>query len=128
MFDQSVVFLYTDDPEASRAFYEDGLGLQPALVQGECRIYRIAPESFLGICRVREGRAVSPDGITVTFVTDDVEGWHARLAARGVVFETEPAEDPRFNIVNCFLRDPDGHLLEIQRFLDPAWPRPSASD
>jgi len=25
-------------------------------------------------------------------------------------------------IYHCFLRDPNGYLLEIQRFLDPAWP------
>jgi hypothetical protein len=29
------------------------------------------------------------------------------------------------NIYHCFLRDPNGYLIEIQRFLDPAWPRPT---
>ena len=126
MFDQFVTFLYTEDPEASRVFYEETLGLALAFDEGEGRIYRVAGEAFLGICHPREGRLVSPDGITVTLVTDDVDGWHARLLAKGVVFEKAPAFDSRFNIHNCFLRDPDGHLLEIQKFLDPGWPKPGS--
>jgi catechol 2,3-dioxygenase-like lactoylglutathione lyase family enzyme len=55
-------------------------------------------------------------------VSRDVDGWHQHLAARGVVFEQPPQLNDRYNIYHCFLRDPDGHLLEIQRFLDPAWP------
>ena len=27
------------------------------------------------------------------------------------------------DIYHFFLRDPDGYLIEVQRFLDPAWPR-----
>ncbi|OQY24133.1 MAG: hypothetical protein DRJ03_06405 [Chloroflexi bacterium] len=29
--------------------------------------------------------------------------------------------NPRYNIYHCFLRDPNGYLIEIQRFLDSAW-------
>ena len=25
------------------------------------------------------------------------------------------------HIYHCFLRDPNGYLIEIQRFLNPAW-------
>ena len=50
---------------------------------------------------------------------------YTRELARSVAFETDPAENPKFNIYHCFLRDPDGYLLEIQRFLQPEWPRPT---
>jgi catechol 2,3-dioxygenase-like lactoylglutathione lyase family enzyme len=54
-----------------------------------------------------------------------VDVWHAYLAERGVAFEKAPALNARYNIYNCFFRDPDGYLLEIQAFLDPAWPKPA---
>jgi hypothetical protein len=34
-------------------------------------------------------------------------------------FEKPPAANPRYNIYHCFLRDPNGYLLEIRRFLHP---------
>jgi catechol 2,3-dioxygenase-like lactoylglutathione lyase family enzyme len=61
--------------------------------------------------------------VILTLVTDDVDGWHARLAAKGVTFEKEPAANPEYGIYHCFFRDPNGYLLEIQRFDDPNWNR-----
>lgn len=121
-FDQQVTFLYTRDLGATARFYEQVLGLDLVLDQGTCRIYRISADGFLGFCQ----RAEAPDrpaGVIVTLVTEDVDGWHARLAARGVSFEKAPAFNPDYNIYHCFLRDPNGYLLEIQSFRDPAWPR-----
>lgn len=123
-FAQAVTFVYTDDLDASASFYGDILGLELVLDQGACRIFRIAPEAYLGVCR-RGRRAPQPDGVIVTLVTDDVDGWHDRLTTRGVVFEGPPRDNDDFRIRHCFLRDPAGYLLEIQRFDDPAWPRPA---
>ena len=50
-----------------------------------------------------------------------MDGWHRRLAARGVRFEKAPALNPEYRIYHCFLRAPNGYLLEIQRFEDPRW-------
>ena len=124
-FDQQVTFLYTRDLAASAYFYGEVLGLPLVLDQGLCRIYRVSGDAFLGVCQ-RDGATVNPATVIVTFVTDDVDGWHARLVARGVVFEKAPALNPAYNIYHCFLRDPAGWLLEIQQFLDPAWPAPAA--
>lgn len=118
-FSQQVTFLYTPDLAATARFYEDLLTLPLALDQGSCRIYRVSESAFLGFC-ARDG--AQPAGVIVTFVTQDVDGWYARLAARGVIFEKAPAFHPGYNIYHCFLRDPNGYLLEIQRFCDPAWP------
>jgi catechol 2,3-dioxygenase-like lactoylglutathione lyase family enzyme len=58
--------------------------------------------------------------VILTLVTDDVDGWHERFIAAGVTSEKPPQHNPTFNIYHCFLRDPNGYLLEIQRFEDPA--------
>ena len=52
---------------------------------------------------------------------DEVDQWHERLREQGISFEKVPTHNPQYNIYHCFLRDPNGYLLEIQRFDDPAW-------
>jgi len=121
-FDQQVTFLYTRDLAATARFYAEKLGLELVLDQSTCRIYRVSAAGFLGFCQRAEAPERS-EGIIVTLVTADVDGWYARLVAGGVVFEKAPAFNPTYNIYHCFLRDPNGYLLEIQSFLDPAWPR-----
>jgi len=124
LFDQQVTFLYVRDLEASDAFYRGKLGLEMVLDQGSCRILRVSRDGFLGICQCRDERPSNPEGIIVTLVSRDVDGWHRDLTAKGVEFDSAPAENAIFNIYHCFLKDPDGHQLEIQRFNDPAWPQP----
>ncbi len=121
-FDQQVTFLYTRDLATTVNFYEQVLGLSLVLDQGSCRIYRVSADGFLGFCQRAEAPE-APSGIIVTLVTEDVDDWHARLAARGVSFEKAPAFNPTYNIYHCFVRDPNGYLLEIQSFRDPMWPR-----
>jgi catechol 2,3-dioxygenase-like lactoylglutathione lyase family enzyme len=123
-FDQQVTFLYTADLPATADFYENVLGLPLVLDQGACRIYRVAGDAFVGFCRQGDAdRQARPAGTILTLVTDEVDAWYERLQAEGVAFEKAPTLNPEFNIYHCFLRDPNGYLIEIQRFLDPTWPR-----
>ena len=118
-FDAQVTFCYTHDLETTTQFYERTLGLELVLDQGSCRIYRVASGGYLGVCERAESSR--PDGIILTLVTEDVDGWYERLKSRGVVFEKPPTYNEKFRIYHCFLRDPNGYLIEIQRFDDPAW-------
>jgi catechol 2,3-dioxygenase-like lactoylglutathione lyase family enzyme len=113
---EHITFIYVANLEASHRFYHGVLGLPLALDQGACRIYRVTATSYLGVCDHREP---SPEGVIVTFVTDDVEGWHARLAAAGAPIQDPPTYNARFDVYQFFARDPDGHLIEIQRFGAP---------
>ena len=119
--DQQVTFLYTRDLATTAAFYETVLELPLVLDQGSCRIYETGAGSFLGFCQRAEAPA-DPAGVIVTLVTAEVDDWYDFLSGRGVSFEKPPAHNPAYNIYHCFLRDPNGYLLEIQQFLDPAWP------
>lgn len=121
----AITFLYTTDLERAADFYERLLGLALACDQGGCRIYRLAETAYLGLCRRPATEIQPPDparrSVIVTLVVENVDAWHARLAAQGVRFETPPRLNADYGIHHCFLRDPDGHLIEIQRFLDPHW-------
>ena len=124
-FDQQVTFLYAADLARSTAFYGGTLGLPLVLDQGACQIFKISHDGFLGICQCDDGAAATPDSIIVTLVSDDVDGWYERLTATGADIEAPPSTNEKFNVYHFFMRDPDGYRLEIQRFMDPAWPRPA---
>ena len=108
----SLAFLFVTDLDRSTAFYES-LGLAVQIDQGSCRILGVGDKLMVGICG---DRAPSPDGVIFTLVTDRVEEVCADLASHGVEFETGPRYSPAYDITHAFLRDPDGYLVEIQRF------------
>ena len=123
MNDALVTFIYVDDLERSSEFYADTLGLVLVLEQAHCRIYQVSASGFIGICRSGD-RPTTPKGVILTLVRDDVDGFCRQLVARGVELEKGPASNERFAIYHAFLRDPDGYLIEVQRFDDPHWKDP----
>ena len=121
---QQITFLYTKDLERSKKFYEEILGLQLALDQGACLIFRCCQNAFIGICENPEV-STNPTGIILTLVTPEVNAWYQALRDKGIPIEKPPTYNPKYNIEHFFTRDPDGYLIEIQKFLDPAWPQAS---
>jgi len=117
--DAQITFLPVADLDRSRAFYEDVLGLELVVDQGACHIFRVSEAGFVGTC-LRED-ALAAEGVIVTVVADDVDGWCERVVSAGGSLERGPEHNDRFGIYHAFLRDPDGHLIEVQRFDDPDW-------
>jgi predicted enzyme related to lactoylglutathione lyase len=113
-----ITFLPTADLSATHAFYADVLGLPLVRDQGICRIYASAHGAYLGFCE--RGYAV-PEGVRVvlTLLVDDVEGAFARAVAAGAAPVEAPAHSARFAAVTGFVRDPNGYLVEFQRFDEP---------
>jgi len=119
---KQITFLRVGDLEVSAAFYEEGLGLELVLDQGGCRIYEAGKNAYLGICRLNDPGPVGQEsGVIYTLVVEDVDGWHRYLVEHGLEPEAEPQLNQEYGIYHFFLRDPDGYLLEFQRFQDPDW-------
>lgn len=129
-FAQAITFLYAEPAEESWRFYEEVIGLPLVQDQGTCRIYEAAAgaRAFLGVCRARAPRATDDPravgGVVFTFVTADVDGWFAKLRARGVAIPDLPSLSETYRVYHFFFRDPAGYLLEVQRFERPDWPSP----
>lgn len=121
---QQVTFLYTSDLVATAVFYHDILGLPLVLDQGACQIFQVTPQAFIGFC---EHLSVpeQTQGVILTLVSEDVDGWHDYLQQTHVAIEKPPTLYEKFNIYHLFIRDPNGYLVEIQHFLDPSWPKPT---
>lgn len=123
--DQQVTFLHTANLEQTAHFYEDILQLPLVLDQGSCRIYATGGDAYLGFCQalsLEAGTEPGTDGIILTLVTQEVDAWHEYLVKQQVPIEKPPTHNEKYNIYQLFARDPNGYLLEIQTFLDPAWP------
>lgn len=115
---QQITFLDTRDLARTADFYERVLGLRLARDQGRCRIYHVSGNAYLGFCETTDAGAAAP-GLTLTLVTDDVDAWCRHLAQEGVEIVKAPGDNPPYRIYNAFVRDPSGHLIEIQRFWEP---------
>lgn len=110
-----VTFLPTADLDATAAFYEGVLGLPLVRDQGLCRIYRSAPGAHLGFCA--RGYAVPVAfRVVLTLLVDDVAAAFAAVVAAGAEAVSAPAHSERFACTSAFVRDPNGYLVELQRF------------
>ena len=113
-----ILFLPTDNLEKTQAFYADTLGLTLVRDQGLCRIYQSAPAAYVGFCE-RGYTIPSEFRLVVTLLIDDVDGVYQALQGKGVNTESVPTFSEQFQVYQFFLRDPNGYLVEVQRFKDP---------
>lgn len=114
-FDSQITFVYVADLQRSAEFYGTTLGLELARDQGACLIYHVSDSAYLGVCNHRPSQ---PEGTIITLIADDVDGWVERLKAAGLEVEG-PKASAQFELYHCFVHDPDGHKVEIQRFDNP---------
>jgi catechol 2,3-dioxygenase-like lactoylglutathione lyase family enzyme len=104
----SRILLRPGDPDRSRRFYRDVLGLA---------VYReFGPRDdpgvvfFLGPGLLEvSGRAADPPGrsVMIWIQVRDVQAEHARLAAAGVPIIREPTAEP-WGLIEMWIEDPDG--------------------
>ena len=120
-------FIVADDVERSRRFYTEVLG--GTVVFGPVPTVVELSNSFIVI---NAGGGPTDDKPTVTLETPsdpsrassflnlrvkDVEAAYAAWSARGAEFLTPPKRHPYET--RCYIRDPDGHLIEVGQTTDP---------
>lgn len=117
--DYAITFFYYPDIHAVAPFYENVLRFELVLDQGLARIYRIAGNSYFGIVDGNRGhlRHQEKSAVLLTVVSEDVEGWHAKLTEIGVTGLTEMRRGTYCD--HFFFEDPAGYAIEIQRFHNP---------
>lgn len=114
-------FIVSDDVERSRRFYTEILGGETVL-EGEPAIVALAN----GWVIINVGGGPTEDKPTVTLEAPrdldrtsaflnirvaDIQSVYADWTARGAEFLTPPQD--RGAEIRCYLRDPDGHLIEV---------------
>ena len=114
-------FIVSDDIERSCRFYADVLGGE-VVMEGQPSIVALANSWVI----INVGGGPTDDKPTVTLVPPhdpnlvdsflnirvaDIDAVHRDWAARGAQFLTAPVRHARER--RCYLRDPDGHLIEV---------------
>lgn len=114
-------FIVARDVERSRRFYVEVLGGEPVL-EGELSIVALGN----GWVTIAAGGGPTPDKPTVTLEPPsnpdrasgflnirvaDIAAVYKEWSARGAKFLTPPID--RGVEIRCFMRDPDGHLIEV---------------
>lgn len=117
--DANITFLKTRDLDLTTEYYTQLLGLPLILDQGKCKIFQTGVSAYLGFC-LTDGQTGSSE-VIITFVVADVDAACSQLEKAGIQIEVRPSHNPQYNIYQLFFRDPNGYLIEIQHFLDPAW-------
>ena len=123
-------FITVADVERSRRFYTEVLGGK-ALVSGEPSYVALANSWLI----INVGGGPTDDKPTVTLETprdpdrassflnirvSDIEAAYADWSARGAEFLTPPKQHA--TEIRCYIRDPDGYLIEVgQTTLPGGW-------
>jgi lactoylglutathione lyase len=113
-----ITFLYYDDLEEAARFYEDVMGFEKTVDQGWAKIYRVAGEAHVGLVDGSRGyhRPSPSKPVMITVVVDDVDAWFRYLKGKGVKTLSEPRDHDEIGIRAFLLEDPEGYVIEIQKF------------
>jgi catechol 2,3-dioxygenase-like lactoylglutathione lyase family enzyme len=120
-------FIVSDDVERSRRFYTEVLG-GTTIFDGVPTVVALSNTWIV----INAGGGPTDDKPTVTLETPrdpdrvssflnfrvkDIEAVYAEWSARGAQFLTPPKQHPYET--RCYIRDPDGHLIEVGQTTDP---------
>jgi catechol 2,3-dioxygenase-like lactoylglutathione lyase family enzyme len=120
-------FIVSTDVERSRRFYTEVLGGE-AVLEGELSIVALAN----GWVTISTGGGPTEDKPTVTLEPPsdpehassflnirvaDIHSVYEEWSARGAEFLTPPID--RGVEIRCYMRDPDGHLIEVGQLVQP---------
>jgi catechol 2,3-dioxygenase-like lactoylglutathione lyase family enzyme len=120
-------FIVADDVERSRRFYTDVLGGE-TMLEGEPSIVALAN----GWIVINVGGGPTDDKPTVTLQAPrdpdhvssflnirvaDIQAIYEKWTDRGAEFLTPPID--RGPEIRCYIRDPDGHLIEVGQTTRP---------
>jgi predicted enzyme related to lactoylglutathione lyase len=117
----TVFWLYYEDLDPIQEFYQEALGTELLVDQGWAKVYPVSSSGFLGFVDGQRGlhQATAEKAVTVSFFTDDIDSWFARLSAWGGIQFREAAVSGEEGFVRTFVAyDPEGYFLEWDTFLE----------
>lgn len=113
---KQIIFLPTNDLQTTTHFYKNLLNMELFIDQGDCVIFKTSENGYIGFCErtvnIVEGK------IIVTLIVDDVDHVYELLKVHSGLIISPPAINPKYKIYHFFLNDPNGYLIDFQKFLD----------
>src|ERR1700735_4115443 len=124
-------FIVSDDVERSRRFYTEVLGGRVVFSGESGEPTNVALSNSFIVISVGGGPTDDKPAVTLETPPDpdrvssflnirvrDIDALYAEWSARGAQFLTPPKQHQYEK--RCYIRDPDGHLIEVGQTTDPA--------
>jgi lactoylglutathione lyase len=114
-----ITFFYYHDVGRAARFYGELMGFELVIDQGFAKIFRVANSAYIGVVDEKKGaqRAHPDKPVELTVVVTDPDAWYAYLKAKGAQLLSEPRTLEDLNLRMFLMHDPEGYLIEIQKFL-----------
>ena len=115
----NITFLYFNDLEAAKPFFEEVLGLEKAYDPGWAAVYRLRDKAFLGAVDNHSGsiQVTSTDSVLISLTVDNIEEVHESLkGSRGVEGLSEIKQVKDLALKSFFFTGPEGYQFEVEKF------------
>lgn len=119
----NITFLYFNDLEAAKPFFEEVLGLEKAYDPGWVAVYRLRDKAFLGAVDNHSGsiQVTSTDSVLISLTVDNIEEVHESLkGSRGVEGLSEIKQVKDLALKSFFFTGPEGYHFEVEQFTSGA--------
>ncbi len=113
-----ITFLYYEDLEKAAKFYGEVMGFELTTDQKWSKIFKVAENAYVGCVDGNVGyhKPNPTKPVMLTVVVDDPDAWYEHFKAHGVETLNEPHDDTELNLRIFLLKDPEGYVIEIQKF------------
>ena len=119
--DGLLTFLYYKDLARAGEFYEKIMGFELVQDQKWAKIFKVADSAFMGCVDGNIGyhKHDPTKPVMLTVIVDDSDAWYEHFVENGVETLNKPHDDVELNMRIFLLQDPEGYVIEIQKFNDP---------
>ena len=116
-----ITFFYYKDLARAAKFYEEVMGFKLVQDQRWAKIFMVAENCYMGCVDGNVGYHKPSDEkpVMLTVVVDDPDAWYEHFRRHGVETLNEPHDDEGLKLRIFLLHDPEGYVIEIQKFLEP---------
>ena len=114
-----ITFLYYRNLDSAAIFYEDVMGFEKTFDQGWAKIYLVHGSAHIGLVDGTRGyhKPSEDKPVMITVVVESVDEWYEYFKDIGIKTLTEPRDNIDIGIRMFLLEDPEGYIIEIQKFL-----------
>jgi predicted enzyme related to lactoylglutathione lyase len=116
-----ITFFYYRDLGRAAEFYQRVMGFRLVQDQRWAKIFRVAENAYLGCVDGSVGyhKPSETKPVMLTVVVDDPDQWYRHLLSHGVKTLSEPHDDKELGLRIFLFQDPEGYVVEIQKFYKP---------
>ncbi len=116
-----LTFFYYKDLARAGEFYEKIMGFELVQDQKWAKIFKVADSAFMGCVDGNIGyhKHDPTKPVMLTVIVDDPDAWYEHFMENGVETLNKPHDDVELNMRIFLLHDPEGYVIEIQKFNDP---------